>query len=257
LHHKRNSGLSASRNTATRAATGDFVFYLDSDDWISDNCIQRMVDFVKEDDGVEMVMGGIERVGDDIQWNNFLHEGIYTSHFIEYACQYKIYTMAWNKLIRKDFIKKNNLFFKEGLLHEDILWSIQMACYLKKIVSLNETTYYYRIRKGSIQTNESYEFHHNHLSNVKISLIDFVFSKGFSKNKVLFDFITRDIPEYLCCQRYLAVPFYKKYRECKYWSLRQQKCFGLSHRLLLLSLNRYLPKCIGLRYYRIMYRLFF
>jgi len=256
IKHERNRGLSAARNTGTKASTGDYIYYLDSDDWISTDCIQRMVDVMERDNGIEMVMGGIERIGDDIQWDHFLPKGTYTSDFIEYACHYRIYTMAWNKLIKINFLKKNNLSFKEGLLHEDVLWNIQVACYLKKMASIEEKTYFYRIRKNSIQATESKLFHLKHLGDVKNSLISFVFKTGLSNNKTLYDYISIDLPKFLCCERKLALFFYRNFRRGPYWSILEQKKFGTRRKLLVLSLNRYLPQNIGLVYYRIMYKLF-
>lgn len=255
LHHNRNKGLSAARNTGTLAATGDYLYYLDSDDWINKDCIKDLINVAEYDSSVEMIMGGIYKVGDNTQWDFFLKKGIYTSNLIEYTCQNNIYAMAVNKLIRIDFIKKNKILFKEGLLHEDILWSMQMSCYLKKMASVENITYYYRIREGSIQTNNSKETHFKHLGEVKTSLINFVFENGFSSNKTLFDYITTDLPSFICCKKQLAVSFYNTFRECPYWTIAEQKKFGTRRRLLVLSLNRYLPKAIGLYYYRIMYKL--
>lgn len=255
LHHVHNRGLSAARNTGTDAASGEFIYYLDSDDWISDNCILRMASIVNQDDTIEMVMGGIERVGDDTQWNHFLPEGIYTSNFIEYACQYKIYTMAWNKLLKLDFIKGHDLYFKEGLLHEDVLWNVQVSCFLKKMASIEEKTYFYQIRKNSIQTNKSEEFHLNHLGNVKNSLICFVFEEGLTTNKTLYDYITIDLPIFLCGKIDLAESFYRTFRKGPFWTISKQKRFGTHRYLLLLALNRYLPIFIGLKYYRLMHKL--
>ena len=255
LHHEHNRGLSAARNTGTNAASGEYIYYLDSDDWISDDCIQKMVDVVKQDDNIEMVMGGIERVGDDIQWNHFLSEGTYTSGFIEYACQYKIYTMAWNKLLKLDFIKTHSLFFKEGLLHEDVLWNVQVACFLKKMASIEEKTYYYRIREDSIQTNKSEELHLKHFGDVKNSLIRFVYDESLTENKTLYDYITKDLQNFLNCKKDLAESFYRSFRKGPFWTISEQRRFGTRRRLLLLSLNRYLPIFVGLKYYRLMYKL--
>lgn len=255
LHHERNRGLSAARNTGTAVATGDYVYYLDSDDEITPDCVQKMVEVVEKDQTVEMVMGGIRRVGDDFQWSHFLKKGVYNANLIEYACSYQIYTMAWNKLLKTEFIRENQLFFKEGLLHEDVLWNVQVACFLKTMASIEDVTYLYLIREGSIQTNKSTEFHLIHLGNVKIELIKFVFKEGFSKNKTLFRYITKDMSEFICSRKPLAESFYNEFRKSPFWTLREQRRLGAEKSMLVLSLNRCLPKSIGFLYYRKMSKL--
>lgn len=55
LHHEKNQGLSAARNTGTDAATGDYILYIDSDDMITDDCVEKLMAPVLADPGVEMV----------------------------------------------------------------------------------------------------------------------------------------------------------------------------------------------------------
>jgi len=57
LHHDHNRGLSASRNTGTDAATGDYIYYLDSDDYISPDCIERLASAATDNPEIEMVQG--------------------------------------------------------------------------------------------------------------------------------------------------------------------------------------------------------
>lgn len=58
LHHQCNRGLSAARNTGTDAATGDYILYLDSDDELTSDCIEKLVRPLLNDPTIEMVMGG-------------------------------------------------------------------------------------------------------------------------------------------------------------------------------------------------------
>ena len=63
--------------------------------------------------------------------------------------------MAWNKLCNLEFIKKEKLFFKEGLIHEDELWSLQVALVATSMYAIRKPTYVYKIRQGSITENEN------------------------------------------------------------------------------------------------------
>ena len=57
LRHEHNRGMSAARNTATMQATGEYLYYIDSDDEISENCIERLMQKAIEDPAIEMVQG--------------------------------------------------------------------------------------------------------------------------------------------------------------------------------------------------------
>lgn len=68
--------------------------------------------------------------------------------------------VVWGKLYRTDFLKKNNLFFKEGIIHEDELFTIQSYFLAKKIQQVEEQSYCYRInRQGSIMNSSQKEKH--------------------------------------------------------------------------------------------------
>ena len=61
---------------------------------------------------------------------------------------------AWNKLIRRNVILENNLFFEEGALNEDEMWSFLLSKFIKIVAICKKNTYYYNIRKGSIIMNQ-------------------------------------------------------------------------------------------------------
>lgn len=153
IHHERNKGLSGARNTGLGAATGDYVFFLDSDDILSQDAISIMVNAI-EQEGTDIIVGGYEVFGDRIL-NSDLHlpDGYYSGkEIMKTYSEGKWYVMAWNKLCRKGFLLDNELFFEERLIHEDQIWSFKAALKADSMQIVNAVTYRYRVRQSSIMT---------------------------------------------------------------------------------------------------------
>ena len=153
LHHERNKGLSVARNTGTLAAKGEYVYYLDSDDELTTDCISSMMERTRKYDCVELVQGYVKcdysefyRLSafdnvDYIDDNNWVRTKMYSS---------KNCHLAWNKLIRRSFLIDNKLYFKEGIIHEDVLWMFYVCQFLSKIVFLHKETYIHYQCENSI-----------------------------------------------------------------------------------------------------------
>lgn len=152
VNHPENKGLSAARNTGIKAATTEWVYFLDSDDELAPQCIEWMVEQVKLHPSVDFVIGGIKVVGSN--WNYPLTCRPYVDTNREILQDYtasKWYVMAWNHLYRKSYLLEHNLFFREGLLHEDELYSFQVATTARAMATVYEETYIYKVRSaGSI-----------------------------------------------------------------------------------------------------------
>src|SRR5574344_123539 len=159
LHHSINKGLSSARNTGTQSASGDYIFYLDSDDLIPNNCINTLVNYAIKYNP-DIVVGKYSTFIDDqkpICKDDQNDYSIYHDFEIIEALNNKKYaSTAWNKLIKHDFIVNNKLFFKEGLIYEDELWSFIVSCTAKTMIVCNSITYFYRIRNNSIMSINSY-----------------------------------------------------------------------------------------------------
>lgn len=159
LHHKINRGAAAARNTGLDAATGDLVFFLDSDDWLSPICFEKMTAILAKYPDVDMVHAGIITTDGSIPWFDFEK-----NHFPEYTddrYEIKVNLLGreilpatpYAKLLRSNFLKDNGIYFHEGIVIEDVLWCNKLAKYVKSIACLSINTYYYRIHEGSIVTS--------------------------------------------------------------------------------------------------------
>ena len=167
LHHKQNRGLSAARNTGLMEATGEYVYYLDSDDWISENCIEIMAQCVSDDSLIQMVVGGIEVIPatkEKASFYDIKNKNLPDSYSDNASLRYKFYETkptipvnGVNKLLRRNFLIENNLFFKEGIIHEDEHWSFFLISKLDHVAIVKDNTYIHPINPNSIMTSSNKE----------------------------------------------------------------------------------------------------
>lgn len=168
LHHEKNSGLSVVRNTGIDNSSGKYIYMLDSDDYISNDCIEKLVELAEKEntdivvgeticldstDGQEKLLFPIRAEEKAYEGNDFIFE-----RFI--AGDWPI--IAPNKLYNREWILKNELKFIPGLYSQDELWAFHCAFKINKIAFLKELTYIYYLHGASTIYNKTKVNFENH-----------------------------------------------------------------------------------------------
>lgn len=158
--HKINGGLASARNAGLEVAQGDYICYVDSDDYLIDNkVLERLAE--KTESKPDIVHYKF------VEW--FESDGHVAPCYFDYNVPTKdrslaevycdlidkdaYYNSAWSKIIRRSLLMDNNIRFEEGIVGEDNEWYYHVVMVAKKLVLLDEPLYVYRRRSGSITTS--------------------------------------------------------------------------------------------------------
>lgn len=189
--NQKNGGLSSARNTGLSVAKGEFICFLDSDDYIESTLIEKNVQIMDEFD-VDFVNFEAEVFGfSNEKLQKYLKNKYKGLVDFNYNKARKTNIHVWNKFYKKSLIDKWNLKFIEGLLYEDIFFNWIYFLRSKRAYYLSETLYQYRIRSSSImvQSEEQKDFQKalHHLYNIEGLLNYFANDDEFwRKNKKYF-----------------------------------------------------------------------
>lgn len=150
--HQNNAGLSVTRNNGMKIASGNYINFVDSDDWIDLNFIEKLYDAAKRNNA-DIAVSDCLRIGNGRTKHRLnITKEVIAFNFQEKfdLCKQKRHPSATNKLYRVDILTSNNIFFPEGKFCEDKIFTCKAIFYAKSVVGIPGTYYYYYRRPGSI-----------------------------------------------------------------------------------------------------------
>ena len=155
-YRKENGGLSCARNYGALLASGKYLFFIDSDDMLTDSILPKMIE-TAERNGTELTVCHVARLKGNKVSESYLHSRAFNSlrdniSHIKNHPNFVYDSTAWNKLILRSFYIKCRIVFPEGYLYEDMLPMFKLHYLCNGVSVVRETGYLWRIRTG---TNKS------------------------------------------------------------------------------------------------------
>ncbi|MGV7960293.1 glycosyltransferase [Photorhabdus tasmaniensis] len=158
IFNQENSGVSIARNYGIKYALGEWILFIDSDDWLKPQILRKWLDQAVEQRLDVLIGNGVSFTEEPFSQENKRitrrqpYGRVLTGEeWIEYCVKCREWPhFVWLQLIKKELIINNQLKFKENTLHEDILWTINLSLIANRIGFCEELLYCYRHNLKSI-----------------------------------------------------------------------------------------------------------
>ena len=146
---KENGGLSDARNYGIPHATGEYIAFLDSDDFVELNMYEEMYNLAQKEQS--------DMVECDFIWEypNKSKQDIGTIYEGKKEMLEKVRVVAWNKLIRRTLLEEAQISFPKGYRYEDVEFTYKLIPYLQKVSFLKKSCIHYMQRQGSISNSQN------------------------------------------------------------------------------------------------------
>lgn len=184
---KENEGIGAARNTGLDYAKGEYIYFLDSDDYIELNMLEKLYNLAVSEEA-DIVQCGIRRFYDDSEKEEFLFYNqqeilkiIPTNTVLKKYLKYEIPGYVYNRIVKREIIKDNKIRFPLITCYEDMLPTLQMFYASNKVIVLKEALYHYRQRSNSLSRTINEENIRDYIQQVKLCL-NFIQEKAESSN---------------------------------------------------------------------------
>lgn len=153
--NKKNGGAASAKNEGLKMATGDYITFVDSDDFIEPDMIEYMVNTIKKynSDIVQCSFTNLYKNTEKIKQDTIVEQKISSKDFLALFLTKWDSSLFWNKLFKREIIE--NVFFKEGRCIDDEFFTYKCVINSKSIVTSNKIVYNYRMRKSGLMKSKS------------------------------------------------------------------------------------------------------
>lgn len=216
---QQNSGVGKARNRGIYESRGEWICFIDSDDYVEPTYLEMLVKHISPNmlSVCNFVYNNDKHMVFSSSWENYIikFDDSFIRDYLVYSIGRTIAFSTWNKLFDNHLLHENNIFFPENIVvGEDMIFVLKYLSYCKEIHFINEGLYHYFIRDDSVMNNKgkdyliSYENTLNYLKSI-------TFHNGLSVDKETINLWSRESLLIVLTNPYIKSMRYKEF--CKYY----------------------------------------